>query len=62
MSQCIQIVLIDDIMVEQPEDFHVTLQRTPDLSEHIQLDIQWKRVTILERDSELMKNGGEEMV
>lgn len=62
MSQCIQIVLIDDMMVEQPEDFYVTLQRTPDLSEQIQLDIQWKRVTILERDSELVGTWREEVV
>ena len=54
MSQCIQIFLIDDMMVEQPEDFYVTLQRAPELNEHINLDIQKKRVTILERDSKFM--------
>ena len=54
MSQCIQIVLIDDMMVEQPEDFYVALQRAPELNEHIHLDIQKKRVTILERDSKFM--------
>lgn len=62
MSHCIQVILIDDMMVEQPEDFHVTLQRTPELSEQIQLDIQRKRVTILERDSELVGTGREGMV
>ena len=62
MSQCIQIVLIDDMMVEQPEDFYVNLQRTPDLNEHIHLDIQQKRVTILDRDSELVVTGREELV
>ena len=57
MSECIQIDLVDDLMIERDETFYVTLERTPDLGEHIQLHPTEKRVKILNDDGEWMGMG-----
>ena len=54
------ITIIDDRMVERDETFYVTLERTPDLNEHIRLYPTEKRVKILNDDGEWISMGGEE--
>ena len=49
---CEYIILFDDRMVERDETFYVTLGRTPDLDERIQLLPTEKRVKILNDDGE----------
>lgn len=53
MSECIQIVLIDDMTVERDEEFYVTLERTPDLNQNIELYPTEKRVKILNNDGKI---------
>ena len=57
---CEYIILVDDLMVERDETFYVTLERTPDLDEHIRLNPTEKRVKILNDDGEWMGIGREE--
>ena len=56
---CEYIILIDDRMIERDETFYVTLERTPDLNEHIRLHPTEKRVKILNDDGEWMGMGRE---
>ena len=47
---CVDITIIDDVSLERPESFYLTLTRTEGLNERIQFTTDKTKITINETD------------